>query len=191
MRLIKAQSTNLRSIYAKGVKYDVNDQVILDSSNVVLIPKGTEAERPFTSANGHMRYNTDDDQFEVYQNGQWRELRFKEPNQDPGITVQYLGDGDLTAGKTVFGPLNSGDSDYPAPAAAQNVMVYVENVYQIPGPLQDSNSIEIHNYTLERSTTDTPLSDPTNPSYTEGWYIVFESPPDTGKPVIVTHNFDK
>jgi len=43
MRLLKAQNTNLRSIYGKGVKYDINDQVIVDSENVMLIPKGTQA----------------------------------------------------------------------------------------------------------------------------------------------------
>ena len=129
MRLIKAQTTNLRSIVGRGVKYDINDQVILESTNVMLVPKGTEGERPSSPNNGHLRYNTTDDQFEAYQNGAWRELRFKEPNQDPGITQQNLGNGD--AQETIFGPLASGDADYPVPAAAQNVLVLVENVFQI------------------------------------------------------------
>ena len=187
MRLIKAQTTNLRSIYGKGVKYDVDDQVILDSNNVVLIPKGTEAERPAVPVEGHMRYNTDDKQFESYQNGEWREVRFKEPNQDPGIVTQYLGDGDAI--ETVFGPLDSGDTDYPVPATAKNVMVYVENVYQIPGPLLDGNSIEIHNYTLEESVGGS-LAGPNAP-YPDGWYLVFESAPDADRPVVVIHNYDK
>src|SRR6056297_2625913 len=118
MRLLKAQNTNLRNIYGKGVKYDIADQIILDSDNVVLVPKGTTAQRPSSPNNGHLRYNTDDNQFEVYQNGAWRELRFKEPNQDPGIVQQNLGNGD--ADETVFGPLDSGDTDFPVPAAAQN-----------------------------------------------------------------------
>ena len=83
MRLIKRQTTNLRSITGKGIQYDINDQVIVDSTNTILVPKGTEAQRPSSPANGHLRYNTDDEQFEAYQNGAWRELRFKEPNQDP------------------------------------------------------------------------------------------------------------
>ena len=53
MRLIKAQNTNLRTIYGKGVKYDVDDQVIIDSTNTVLMPKGTTAQRP-TSPNTDM-----------------------------------------------------------------------------------------------------------------------------------------
>jgi len=131
MRLIKAQNTNLRNITGKGVKYDINDQVIVDSTNVMLVAKGTTAQRPTTPINGHIRYNTDDEQFEAYQNGAWRELRFKEPNQDPGIVQQNLGSGDAV--ETIFGPLASGDADFPVPTAAQNILVFVENVFQISG----------------------------------------------------------
>ena len=155
MRLMKAQNTNLRNIYGKGVKYDINGQVIIDSTNTMLVPKGTEAQRPSSPVNGHLRYNTDDDQFEAYQNGAWRELRFKEPNQDPGIVVQSLGVGD--ASETDFGPLDSQDTDFPIPAAEQNVLVFVENVYQLPTT----------NYTLKQ-----------NPSgKAAGWYIRFGSAP--------------
>ena len=58
-------------------------------------------------------------------------MRFKEPNHDPGIIQQNLGSGDAV--ETIFGPLDSGDTDYPVPAAAQNVLVFVENVFQISG----------------------------------------------------------
>jgi hypothetical protein len=177
MRLLKAQNTNLRNIYGKGVKYDIDDQVIVDSNNVMLIPKGTTAERPSTPNEGHIRYNTSDDQFEGYQNGAWREFRFKEPNQDPGITQQSLGNGDAT--ETVFGPLDSQDTDYPVPAAAQNVLVFVENVFQISGT----------NYTLEQSVSGS-LTGPNSP-YADGWYLKFTSAPDLNKPITVLHNFDK
>lgn len=177
MRLIKAHNTNTRSIKGNGVKYDINDQVIVDSTNSMVIPKGTAAERPSTAVEGQMRYNTDDGQFEVYQNAEWRELRFKEPNQDPGIVVQDLGLGDAT--ETVFGPLASGDPDYPVPVAAQNVIVLVDNVFQIPNV----------NYTLEQSTGGS-LAGPGSP-YADGWYLVFASPPDLNVPVYAIHNFDK
>ncbi len=177
MRLLKAQNTNLRNIYGKGVKYDIDDQVIVDSTNTMLVPKGTEAQRPSSPNNGHIRYNTDDDQFEAYQNGAWRELRFKEPNQDPGITQQNLGNGDAT--ETVFGPLASGDADYPVPAAAQNILVFVENVFQV----------STTNYTLEQSVSGS-LTGPGAP-YADGWFIKFTSAPDLAKPITVLHNFDK
>jgi len=140
MRLLKAQNTNLRNIYGKGVKYDVDDQVIMDSTNVALVPKGTgntaysagtpNNQRPVSPTEGHIRYNTTTDEFEGFQNGAWRKFRFKEPNQNPGIVVQTLGLGDAV--ETIFGPLNSGDTDYPVPVAAQNILVFVENVYQLP-----------------------------------------------------------
>ena len=177
MRLIKAQTTNLRSVAGRGVKYDINDQVILESTNTMLVPKGTTAERPASPNNGHLRYNTEDNQFEAYQNSAWRELRFKEPNQDPGIVQQNLGNGDAT--ETVFGPLASGDADYPVPAAAQNVLVFVENVFQI----------STTNYTLEQSVSGS-LTGPNAP-YADGWYIKFTSAPDLAKPITVLHNFDK
>ena len=186
MRLIKAQTTNLRSIYGKGVKYDINDQVIVDSNNVMLIPKGTEAQRPASPNNGHIRYNTEDNQFEAYQNGAWRELRFKEPNQDPGIVWQNLGVGNVLADETVFGELNSGDTDFAVPATANNIIVLIENVIQIPTT----------NYTIHQTaeiTTGGAEQGP-NPPYTETdtcWWIKFTSPVSTGKPVTVIHNLDK
>ena len=101
MRLIKAQTTNLRNINGKGVKYDIDDQVLLDSTNVALVPKGTTAQRPSSPNNGHVRYNTTVEEFEFYQDSAWRKVRRK---KEPGnIVQQNLGNGD--ASETVFGPL--------------------------------------------------------------------------------------
>jgi len=126
MRLIKAQNSNLRNIYGRGVKFDVNDQVVMDTTNVLMVPKGTEAQRPDSPANGHFRYNTDSNEFEAYQNGAWRKARFKEPTS---IVQQNLATGDAI--ETIFGPLDSGDADYTVPDAAQNILVFVENVFQL------------------------------------------------------------
>jgi len=131
MRLIKGQNTNLRNIYGKGVKYDVNDEVIVDSTNVMLVPKGTENQRPDNPTNGHMRYNTDDNEFEFYQNSAWRKVRYKEPRT---IVQQNLGSGDAV--ETIFGPLDNGDTDYPDPqnsGGSTDILVFVENVFQIYG----------------------------------------------------------
>jgi hypothetical protein len=143
----------------------------------MLIPKGTTAQRPATPTNGHLRYNITTNQLEAYQNTAWREVRYKEPNQDPGITQQNLGNGDAT--ETVFGPLASGDAEYPVPAAAQNILVFVENVFQV----------STTNYTLEQSSSGN-LTGPNQP-YADGYYIKFSGAPDVGKPITVLHNFDK
>lgn len=175
MRLIKKQSTNDRFFGGlpnsrQGIDVEANGDVRINSSSFVLIPKGTTAERPDSPENGYIRYNTSVDEFEFYQNSAWRNARYKEPGN---IVVQTLGVGDAT--ETVFGPLNSGDINYPIPAAAQNVLVLVENVIQI------SNT----NYTLEQNP-----SGPNAP-YDAGWYIVFGSAVPLGRTVTVLHNFDK
>ena len=176
MRLLKAQNTNRRTIYGRGVQFDVDDQVYMESTNSIRVPKGTTAERPANPENGHFRYNTTDNRFEVYEAGVWAGVRGATPVL-VGITQQGLGNGD--ASETVFGPLASGDAEFPVPAAAQNVLVFVENVFQI----------STTNYTLEQSVGGN-LTGPNAP-YADGWYIKFSSAPDLGKPITVLHNFDK
>ena len=179
MRLLKAQNTNLRNIYGKGVKYDVNDQIIMDSNNVVLVPKGNTSERPTSPVAGHMRYNTTLNELEIYSESEWRSVRYKEPNNDPGIVQQELGFGDDI--ETLFGPLDSQDpnTDYTVPAAAQNILVFVDNVWQRAGIG--------NNYVLTQNPGGKPA----------GTYIEFSSAPPSagpgGDPVPVTalHNFDK
>jgi hypothetical protein len=190
MRLLKAQNTNLRNITGKGVKYDIDDQVVVDSQRAMVVPVGPLTERPgeagvtTSSAIGQVRYNSTDQQLEAYQNGAWREVRFKEPNQDPGIVWQSIGTGDAT--ESVFGELQSNDTDFPVPANANNIIVLVENVVQIPTT----------NYTIHQTaeiTTGGADEGPNHP-YTEtstGWWIKFTSPVPLGKPVTIIHNLDK
>ena len=170
MRYIKRQSTNTRGLIGNGVHVKATDkEILLDSKNVVMIPKGTTEERPAHPKNGHLRYNTTDNRFEAYEAGQWDGIRSAAPSMYAPIKVQNLGNGDAT--ELYFGTLDSGDPFYPVPQGAANVFVFVENVYQIPET----------NYSLEQ-----------NPSgYPAGWYIKFASAPDLGKPVTVIHNFDK
>ena len=171
MKYIKRQTTNTRSLgIGRGVHVTtVDKEVILDSDNVVLVPKGPTATRPQFPKNGHMRYNTDDDRFEVYESNRWVGVRNTAPSSSAPIKSQSLGNGNAV--ETFFGPLDSGDPFYPIPAAAENVLVFVENVYQLPNT----------NYELVQ-----------NPAgKTAGWYLEFASPVDAGKPVTVLHNFDK
>ena len=194
MRLIKQQTTNLRSIQpsSKGVKQDIDDQVVMVSERALKVPIGTLAQRPgeagvtTTSAVGQVRYNTTDQQLEAYQNGAWREVRFKEPNQDPGIVWQNLGVGNVAGDETVFGELQSNDTDYPVPATVTNIIVLVENVVQIPTT----------NFTLHQTAdiSSGGANEGPNHPYTasgSGWWIKFTSPVPTGKPVTVIHNLDK
>ena len=72
--------------------------------------------------NGYMRFNTDTDDFEGYINGRWETIRA------PGastVSIETFGPGDGT--ETVFGALAN------VPASQNNLLVFVENVFQIPG----------------------------------------------------------
>jgi hypothetical protein len=166
MRLIKANSTNLRSIKGKGIRYETTQEVIVDSTKSVKLPVGTTAQRPQTPENGMMRYNTTNNQFEFYLQNEWQNVGSKNPTS---IVQQNLGNGDDS--EVNFGPLNSGDLDFPVPEAAASILVYVENVPQIATT----------NYTLVQNPAG---KDP-------GFYIAFGTPPPLGKPVTVLHNFDK
>lgn len=72
MRLLKAQNTNLRNIKGRGVKYDTNGEVDIDSNRSVRIPRGPTIDRPNDPRGGEFRYNTTNDKFEFYENNQWR-----------------------------------------------------------------------------------------------------------------------
>jgi len=160
MRLLKAQNTNLRNIYGKGVKYDVNGQVIMDTTNVMLVPKGETDDFITDPVDGHIRYNTTLNELQVVSEGEWRSVRYKEPNNDPGIVQQSLGNGDATI--TLFGPLNSQDpnTEYTSPAIAnpQNILVFVENVFQV----------STTNYTL----TENPSSTGTGQEVSAGNFVI-------------------
>ena len=173
MRFLKQQSTNTRGAIASGIRYDVNNQAVVDGTQAIVVPTGTTSERPALPTNGQLRYNTTNNEFEVYENSEWKNLRYNEPNP-VGIVQQNLGTGDGT--ETTFGVLNSGDPDFPTPASASSVIVLVENVFQI----------STTNYTLVQN----PSSGPNTP-YAAGYYIVFSTAVPTGKPVTVLHNFDK
>lgn len=174
MRFLVKQSTNNRAIAGPGVIYDTQGQIIMDSKNSVLMPRGVTADRPWYPTEGHVRYNTDNDEMEVFQGSAWKNIRYKEP---ANIEWQTLGTGDGL--ETKFGTLDSKDPLFPIPASAENVLVLVENVLQIP----------VTNYTLEQNPTGNSPS--TGSPYPAGWYISFTSAIPIGKPVTVVHNLDK
>lgn len=126
MRYVKRQTSNDKSTLGKGIFYSTTGEVIMDTQNTMLVPKGPTSTRPQFAENGHMRYNTDVDEFEFYQDGQWRKVRYKEPR---AIVQQTLNGASGT--ETIFGPLDNQDSDYSAPDSAQAMIVLIENVFQI------------------------------------------------------------
>ena len=142
MKFLKKSQINFRNVGDNSIAVQISNEITLDSSNAVRIPKGTTTQRPGdpvgsinSTSLGQLRYNTTTNEVEVYQ-GQggrttWRSLRYKESTQ---IIQQDLGIGDDI--EYIFGPLN------PAPPTSdlvddkstwggQNLLVFVENVMQL------------------------------------------------------------
>lgn len=120
MRFLKAQNLNKFRRTDRTVSQDSIGRVEMRTNMTLLLPKGNTAGRPLSPENGQIRYNTDINDMEVYVQGAWKQLRYKEPTK---IVQQSLGYGDYV--KTQFGPLN------PVPADGQNILVLIENVIQL------------------------------------------------------------
>lgn len=173
MKFLKSQTTSKYSPSDNTFFSNPYGRIVMDARGGLMIPKGTEAQRPDLvgvrqpeDANGTIRYNTDTNEIEGYVGGAWETIRA------PGattISIETFGPGDAT--ETTFGPLAN------VPASANNVIVLVENVMQIPTT----------NYTLEQSVSGS-LSGPGAP-YADGWYLQFTSPVPFSKFVTVFFGF--
>ena len=91
MKFVKRQSTS-RGINAdtKGLNIDSLGLAEFTTDKAVIPPKGTQNQRPFNPTEGMLRYNTDVSNFEVYQNGAWKPIRFKEPIQITPVSYTHL-----------------------------------------------------------------------------------------------------
>ena len=128
MKFLKAQNTSRFSPSDNTISVNTYGRAVMDFNGGLLIPKGTTAQRPQLTgvrqpadANGTIRYNTTLNEIEAYVGGNWETVRA------PGataISIETFGPGDAV--DTIFGPLTN------IPASANNVIVLVENVMQIP-----------------------------------------------------------
>jgi hypothetical protein len=129
MRFLRNLNLNPKAPHDQRLLITKSNEVQFNTTRSLLLPSGPTSDRAATPTAGMMRLNTDTGQVELYQGSSWRSLRFKE---SVGITLQNLGNGDGIS--SLYGPLN------PAPPAVSqsgatwtgaNLMVYVENVFQI------------------------------------------------------------
>jgi hypothetical protein len=128
MKFLKSQNISRYSPSDNTFQVNSYGRAVMDFNGGVLLPKGTTAQRPQltgvrqpTDANGTIRYNTDLNEIEAYVGGNWETVRA------PGasaISIETFGPGD--ASDTIFGKLTN------IPASANNIIVLVENVMQIP-----------------------------------------------------------
>jgi hypothetical protein len=133
MRFLKTQSINRRMIYDDRIAVTTLDAIVMNTPKNLLIPKGVESNRGGNST-GMIRYNTDTDQFEGYQAGAWRQFSFKESTK---IRLQNLGG--IDGYSYFYGPLDTAFYDPTTVTSSnptisfggQNILVFVENVFQI------------------------------------------------------------
>lgn len=181
MRYLRKQVINRRAPYDQRLSVDINNAVVMTTTNNVTLPSGTTAQRPVNPTNGMMRYNTDlgtGGELEVYQSSTWRSLRFKEP---VGIIQQTAGIGDAV--ERYFGPLSptpggvtpQSGVTWDTVQMAKNILVIVENVIQVSGT----------NYVIVQNP----------PGKSTGYYLDFGSNPlgvpPLDKAVIVLNGFDQ
>jgi hypothetical protein len=121
---------------------ETDGRIVTDTSASLQLPSGSTVQRPTVLQNGEIRYNTDlgvGGDIEAYIDGSWQQIK---TNRQQNITQQTFTNSDYL--NTIFGPL-AYDVNISSP---QSVMVYVDNVYQIPTT----------NYTLKQSTPSSLLS---------------------------------
>jgi hypothetical protein len=121
---------------------EITGEIVTDTKAGMQTPRGETVERADPPTNGTIRYNTEigtGGELEAYINGTWEVIK---TNRQATVTKQVFENGDYQ--DTIFGPLSYRvDPDKP-----ENVLVYVENVYQLPDI----------NYTLVESTGASPLT---------------------------------
>ena len=137
MRFLKRQTINRRQLKSTTVYSDVADANVYinpRNSGSMVLPSGTDAQVPASPVNGMMRYNVDHEQVQVYQGGTWRSLQFKESSK---IKQQPLGQIDGYSyfygplDPTFYDPISVTNSDPSVTFGGQNILVFVENVFQI------------------------------------------------------------
>lgn len=122
MKFIKRLALDRKKQSSNRFAVEADDRIETTSKVSLQLPRGAQADRA-SPINGQIRYSTTLNEIESYVDGQWEIVRTV---RQANITPQNLGVGNYV--NTLFGPL-SYDVDTAKP---QNVMVYVDNVYQIP-----------------------------------------------------------
>jgi hypothetical protein len=132
MRFIKRLPLDRRDPMSKRFAVEADGHIVTRSTSAFELPTGTTEQRPTNPIDGDLRFNTSGGggTLEAYFSGTWQTIVGQTI-----ITQQEFDNGDYA--DTIFGPL-AYDVD---PTKPQNVFVYVENVWQIPGT----------NYNLVRS----------------------------------------
>jgi len=131
MKFYKRLHLDTHSPQSNTFAVEQDGRAIIDTTQSLRLPSGTTEELPLDVTPGQIRHNLTMLEFEALSNNVWERVRMVRPAT---IVAQNLGSGNYYS--NLFGPLNK---DYlPSyDAGAQNIMVYVDNVFQIPGTNYD------------------------------------------------------
>jgi hypothetical protein len=126
MKFYKRQTLDTHNPSDNRMAVLQDGRAIVDTALSLRLPRGETVDRPTDTTTGQVRQNTILQELETIVRTTWERVRTVRPAT---ITVQNLGSGNYYS--NIFGPLNK-DYQLSLDAGAQNVMVYVDNVYQIP-----------------------------------------------------------
>jgi len=199
MKFLKTFKINNKKVKDKSFIYRADQQLIMDSVVSLRVPTGTgdpkfapgttENQRPNLpyAQNGLLRYNLSLEALEVLQAGVWYQLKTKTPlsivqqsfSPAPNaLEDQITGVTYVDGVEIYFGPLKGQNDQPPFVENPANILVYIENVPQIPR----TNYILIPSTSIERDYRDKV--------YGQGIFLKFSSPVPLGKTVTVLHGFD-
>jgi hypothetical protein len=131
MKFYKRVSADLNNVRSNKLAVEEDGRAIIDTTASLRLPRGTTAQLPTDTTTGQVRHNSNLEDLETIVRTTWERIRTVRPAT---ITVQNLGSGNYFS--NIFGPLNASyQPSYDEGAA--NVMVYVDNVFQIPGTNYD------------------------------------------------------
>lgn len=141
MRFYRRQTSSVKP-QDTSFAVEADGRIVTKTTVGMEMPSGEQTDRYATPKNGTIRYNQTvglGGELEAYINGQWEIIK---TNRQATVTRQTFDNGDYA--DTIFGPL-AYNVDISKP---ENVMVYVDNVYQLPGV----------NYTLQESVAGLPIT---------------------------------
>lgn len=126
MKFVKRLPLDGGNVTSNRFAVEANDTIVTTSKKSIQLPSGATADRP-SAVNGQVRYSTTLNDAEIYNiagsGTGWEKVR---TNRQQTITPQNLGVGNYI--NTLFGPLSYDIST----SKPENVLVFVDNVYQIP-----------------------------------------------------------
>ena len=153
MKFYKRLSIDNENPRSSALAVELDGRIVTNTKNSLQIPAGAYFDRPNAPVEGMVRYSTDMQDIEAFIQGQWTTIK---TNRQANITKQVFTNTNY-ANRT-FGPLAYNVD----PTKPENVFVYVENVYQLPG----ANYELVESTDLEPWTTSTTVVQVANPGDT-------------------------